>query len=147
FSRLAEVHAVSEADGWRFGLLGVPRERVVVTGDPGVDSAAERVAAANPVAPHLRPFRGSRPPLSAGSTWPADETMLLPACRGARARLPGLQVVIAPHEPGPAHVSALLERLREDGWRPATLAEVEAAGTAETADAVVVDRVGVLAEL
>src|SRR5690606_41020031 len=58
-----------------------------------------------------------------------------------------LQVVIAPHEPTPEHVRGLLARLRADGWDAATLGEVEAAGRVDEGGAVVVDRVGVLAQL
>jgi len=158
FSRLDAVHAISEDDGRRFAHLGVELGRVTVTGDPGVDSAAERAAAADPGAPYLRALPPGRPRLVAGSTWPADEAVLLPACarlrglgrRGASGGgpdAPGLQIVVAPHEPTPAHVAALVRRLGEDGWHAAPLAGVEAAPDPEPFDAVVVDRVGVLAHL
>ena len=80
FAKLAAVHAISEEDGNRFARLGVPPEHVVVTGDPGVDSAAQRAAAVDPEASHLRVFRNDRPRVVAGSTWPSS-----PASRGACA--------------------------------------------------------------
>jgi 3-deoxy-D-manno-octulosonic-acid transferase len=147
FNRLSAVHAVAAEDVERFSLLGVPVERVVLTGDPGIDSAAQRAAAADPDASYLRVFRSPTLRVVAGSTWAADEAVLLPALRLLREGALKLQVILAPHEPDAAHVESLLDRLRQDGWKPAALAEVEAAGSADAWDVVVVDRVGVLAHL
>jgi 3-deoxy-D-manno-octulosonic-acid transferase len=135
--------------------LGAVPGRVRVTGDPGIDSAAQRVAAAAADAPYLTPFRAApRPTLVAGSTWPADEAVLLPALAKLRAAGAGvdgsgsgLRAVVAPHEPTAARVRTLLHQLAALGWKAATLADVETAGTAHGVDAVVVERVGVLAHL
>jgi 3-deoxy-D-manno-octulosonic-acid transferase len=83
----------------------------------------------------------------AGSTWAADETVVLPAMSTVRNSIPQLRVVIAPHEPKPDVVASLLLRFRDDGWSVATLTEIEATETALGIDVVVVDRVGVLAQL
>lgn len=145
--RLDVVGAISGADRDGFAALGVRPEALVVTGDPGIDSAAGRARAADPAAPYLDPFhRHPSPTVVAGSTWPSDEEVLLPALEDARARVEEIRVIVAPHEPAPGHVSALIERLGSAGWRPATLSEVERSGI-EGRDAVVVDRVGVLAHL
>jgi 3-deoxy-D-manno-octulosonic-acid transferase len=147
FAKLTVVLAISDEDGSRFARLGVPSGRVTVTGDPGVDSAAQRAAATDPDAKHLRVFRNARPRLVAGSTWPSDHLVLLSACARARQDVPELQLVIAPHEPTPANVTGLLTALRVAGWRAATLAEVEQTADSRDVDAVVVERVGVLAQL
>ncbi len=140
--------AISDADAERLVQVGVPADRVRVTGDPGIDSAAARFESASADAPYLAPFRSDpRPTVVAGSTWPSDEDVLLPALAAARPEIPGLRVVIAPHEPTEGHVAALSERLAGDGWSVATLSRVEAAGDVTGRDAVVVDRVGVLAHL
>lgn len=148
FRRLERVCAISEEDGERFGLLGVPGGRVVVTGDPAVDSAAARAEGADPDASHLAPFAGEeRLTLVAGSTWPSDEAVLLPAADRVRARHPGLRLVVAPHEPHDGHLRPLVAALRSEGWSARRLTEVEETGSAEGVDAVVVDRLGVLADL
>lgn len=145
---LDAVAAVGEADARRYRELGAPERAVQVVGDPGVDSADERVRAAEPTAPHLRPFRAPpAPTLVAGSTWPSDEEVLVPACTAARERAPGLRIVIAPHEPTLPAVRALEDRLRAAGWRVARLRAVEERGVVGDADAIVVDRVGPLAQL
>jgi len=148
FRRLRRVAAISEEDARRFPALGVDPGRVAVTGDPGIVSAVERAGAADPEASHLRPFRDDpRPTLVAGSTWPPDEKRLVPAASRARERFPELRLIVAPHEPTHEHVDPLCGALRNRGWRVALLSEVEAGGSCGGASAVVVDRVGVLAEL
>ncbi len=167
FGALDRVLAISAADGARFGALGVLPGRVRVTGDPGIDSAWERAQGADPTASFLAPFHAlPRPTLVAGSTWPSDEGILLPALRRARARIPELRLVVAPHEPDEGHLAPLERALRTDGWRTVRLGEVEGGGMSpgaegtpvrgggvdpgaalEGVDAVVVDRVGVLAHL
>jgi 3-deoxy-D-manno-octulosonic-acid transferase len=148
FQALSRVLAISEEDGARFAELGVAPERVMVTGDPGVDSAWSRARAADPEAPYLAPFhRTPRPTLVAGSTWGADERVLIPALRPVRDRVPGLRLVIAPHEPDEGHLVPLERCLAEAGWSHRRLGAVEADGHARDVDAVVVDRVGVLAHL
>lgn len=142
------VAAFGEEDAVGFRKLGVPAAAVKVTGDPGIDSAAQRARAADPAAPYLAPFHADRrPTLVAGSTWPADDAMLLPALTRAREAVPDLRAVIAPHEPDEGHVRPVVDRLSADGWRVATLDEVEDRGDVSGVDAVVVNRVGVLAHL
>ncbi len=147
-ARLDLVAAVSSDDAARFVQTGVREGAVVVTGDPGIDSAVTRAAAADPGAPYLSIFHGvSRPILVAGSTWASDERVLMPALRRVRARWPDVQVVVAPHEPTPEHLRRLTTLARELGCATATLAAVEELGRAADVDIVLVERVGVLAHL
>jgi 3-deoxy-D-manno-octulosonic-acid transferase len=148
WERMAALGAISEADAEGFRSLGVSSAAVQVTGDPDIDSAAQRAHSADPEAPYLAPFHHDpRPTIVAGSTWPTDDAVLLPALDEVRARMAGIRVIVAPHEPGPGHVRDLMGRLAEGGWHAASLKDVEAAGSAGDVDAVVVDRVGVLAHL
>lgn len=148
FGRLSALGVISAEDGERFRTLGVPPGRIEVTGDPGVDSAWRRARAADPEAPHLRPFAADpRPTVVAGSTWPADEDVLAPALEAVRRDVADLRVVVAPHEPTPDHVRALEERFSEGGWEVARLSSIVERGGAGGADAVVVDSVGLLATL
>ena len=148
FRNLRSIAAVSVEDGERFGLLGVRNDRVTVTGDPGIDAALDRVAEIDSQAPHMRVFRDGRGPiLVAGSTWPSDEEVLLPALARVRQSIPGLRIVLAPHEPEVCDFAGLRRALVADGWTPGLLGDVERAEEAAVADAVLVDRVGVLADL
>ena len=148
FGALAKVLAIAEDDGERFVQLGVSRDRIEVTGDPGVDSAWRRARAADPQAPHLAPFVADpRPTLVAGSTWPSDEALLIPVLQELAGRFPGLRSIVAPHEPSPAHLDRLEQRASAAGLRSIRLAEVEEKGGDDGADIVLVDKVGVLAHL
>lgn len=147
WARLELACAIADEDAARLVELGVPEAAVHVTGDPGIDSAAQRARAADPAEPWLAPFHADpRPTVVAGSTWPPDEAVLLPALDRVRGEVAEVRAVVAPHEPGEEHVAALLEDFRSRGWTAGTLAEVERGG-ASGLDAVVVDRVGVLAHL
>jgi len=150
FASLSAVLAIGEEDARRFPALGVKEERILVTGDPGVDSAWRRAGEADPEATYLRPLhREPRPTLVAGSTWPADERVLLPALDAILARRgrAALRAIIAPHEPDQDHLHRLEDDLRASGLRAVRLAEVERSGLSGREEVIVVDRVGVLAHL
>ncbi len=145
YSALQAVGAIDDADATRLVEIGV-RERVIsVTGDTRYDQVWQRAGAVAMTAPWLERFR-ERPRITlvAGSTWPADESALLPAWRELAARWPGaLRLIIAPHEPTASHLHPI------EAWaRAASLrcARLDAENDAD-ADVVLVDRVGVLGDL
>jgi 3-deoxy-D-manno-octulosonic-acid transferase len=152
YAALDAVGAIDAADAERLITLGVRRDVVVVTGDTRHDSAAARVRRLDPTAPVLAALRDGGPVLVAGSTWESDERVLLPAVAEVRGDTP-LRVVIAPHEPSPAHLESLEVRLAVDLAAPAVIrfTDLETAvrdGVPLPAwDVCMVDRVGVLAEL
>ena len=148
FGALDRVLAISRDDAARFEELGVAADRTHVTGDPAIDSARSRVMEVDRDATYLVPFRRPpRPTLVAGSTWEPDEEVLVPAVSRLRARMPELRLLVAPHEPDHGHLERLERQLEDSGWRTARLAQVEEREEAGDADAVLVDRVGVLAHL
>lgn len=143
YRSLDAVGAISEDDAARLVTLGVRPDCLEVTGDTRYDQAWARAETARRTHPVAAPLVGARPTLVAGSTWPSDEAVLLPAWEEVRRRVPGARLVIAPHEPTTAHLAPIERWGREAGVRVARL------GTpgASAADVVVVDRVGVLGEL
>ncbi len=148
FSRLSRVLAIASEDAERFALLGVGPDRIDVTGDPGVDSAWMRAQQADPEAPFMAPFLSDdRPTLVAGSTWPSDEDVVLPAVKSLKLRFPHLRAIIAPHEPSSEHLDRLEAEVVDAGMTSVRLSHVEAHGDDGGADVVVVDRIGVLAHL
>jgi 3-deoxy-D-manno-octulosonic-acid transferase len=148
FRRLAWVGAIAPQDANRLRSLGVREGCLVVSGDPGIDSAAARARVSDPNAPFLRPFHADpRPTLVAGSTWEPDEEVLVPACSAARQAAPDLRVVLAPHEPTERRLGQIRAEFQQAGWNPVTLTDVEREGRVGDADVVLVDRVGVLAQL
>lgn len=96
--------------------------------------------------PFFRLFRDPKATVViAGSTWPADERVLVPAFAAAARNRP-FRFIVAPHEPTEAHLSGLERRLDRHGLSHARLAALETGG-GPLPEVVVVERVGVLAEL
>jgi 3-deoxy-D-manno-octulosonic-acid transferase len=135
------IGAISSDDAARFERVGIPRERISVTGDTRYDQVWER-ARRNGELPLVASLRSERPTLVAGSTWPSDERHLLPAWKslttdGTRARL-----IIAPHEISEAHLVALDAWARVNGLRASRLDSAD-----PNDDVIIVDRMGILGDL
>jgi 3-deoxy-D-manno-octulosonic-acid transferase len=142
YAALGRAGAVADDDAARLVTLGAQRGRVVVTGDPRHDSAAARVAAVPSDDPLLR-VGGGAPTLVAGSTWPADEDVLLAAFARVRATHAAAQLVIVPHEPHDAALARVESRAAALGL-PAPVRLSTARGPVPL---LLVDRMGVLATL
>jgi 3-deoxy-D-manno-octulosonic-acid transferase len=139
---VAAAGAISPDDARRLSRLGVPGERIQVSGDPRFDSVAERVSTVDPAEPLLR-FGSSASTLVAGSSWPADDAVLLPAFSRVRRTHPEARLILVPHEPTEAHLSAVETKARGLGLpHPVRLSAAEG-----PVPLLLVDRVGVLAAL
>lgn len=147
YMRLDAVGAVSAAHADRFRMLHVPADRVRVTGDARFDQVLQRVAGIDRDAGMLERLRApGLPVLVAGSTWPPDDALLVealaPVLREGRLRL-----VIAPHEPSVTALEALEGRLGDARLTHAQLVQLEHGDVSGDPAVVVVERVGVLADL
>lgn len=147
YRALEAVGAISEADAARLVQLGVRPEAVTVTGDTRYDSVTERAARfdrSHEPFPRLVASAGGFT-IVAGSTWPGDEAVVLGAFADLRPQVTTARLVIAPHEPNPDHLAAIAAAARAVGLpRPVRLSQLEHAAEAPV---VVVDRVGILADL
>jgi 3-deoxy-D-manno-octulosonic-acid transferase len=170
YRRLDRVGAVSPDDAARLRALGVREEALTITGDAAFDRAAARIRqgrSPDSAASRLRAALGladgeGRPlVLLGGSTWPPDEELLLAATSAAREAGREVALVLAPHEPDRAALDRLAEAsLRVLGCRPRPwpgrqgasgvaggLPGAPDAGAGASSAPLVVDRVGLLAEL
>jgi 3-deoxy-D-manno-octulosonic-acid transferase len=146
YQRLSAVGAVNEQTASRYARLGVSADRVRVTGDARFDQVWRRVQSLQPEQPLLLRLRDPAVlTLVAGSTWPADERELMPAVARIALSTP-LRVILAPHEPHEDHLRQAQQSARAVGLSCARLGDVEASSAALPA-VVLVDRVGVLADL
>jgi 3-deoxy-D-manno-octulosonic-acid transferase len=132
YAALDAVGAIDAADAERLVDLGVRQGAITVTGDTRYDQVWAKAQGG--------PINHPRLTIVAGSTWPNDEDVLLPAWRQGA---PEGRLIIAPHEPTLHHLAAIERWARAAGIRHARLDHPDAA----TADLVLVDRVGVLADL
>jgi 3-deoxy-D-manno-octulosonic-acid transferase len=142
YRALGAVGAIHAADAERLAALGVRRECVSVTGDTRYDQVWAHARAVDRSAGLPGALGTSRVTVVAGSTWPADEAALFEAWREVRSKLPGVRLIIAPHEPTPAHL-APIERWAEGNG----LSLIRLGALPSDADVILVDRVGVLADL
>lgn len=145
YRRLTHIAAISPADAERFAAFGVPDDRRSVMGDARFDQVLARTASAKESPWPSRLRSDERFVVVAGSTWPPDEDALLPALREACATPPSLRLILAPHEPTEEHLRRSESLLARLGLSSQRLAAVENAPV--TADAVLVDRVGILGDL
>ena len=109
YAALEAVGAIDDADAARLVEVGVRESVIRVTGDTRYDQVWSRAQSAAAAAPWVTRFREApRLTLVAGSTWPPDEAVLLPAWRDIAAQWPGhLRLIIAPHEPTPEHLTLI----------------------------------------
>jgi 3-deoxy-D-manno-octulosonic-acid transferase len=138
YAALDAVGAIDADNAERLASLGARRDRIVVTGDPRIDSVLEVVAEAGGPASDAKT-------LVAGSTWSDDVTVVLGAFELVRDRHPDARLIIAPHDPTTGHLQRVAAVARELGLPEPVRYSKLAAG--ESPAVVVVDRVGLLARL
>ena len=142
YQAVVAAGAISSDDATRLARLGVAPDRIRVLGDPRFDSAVQRVRAVAPDEPLLRWGRGA-PTMVAGSTWPADEAVLLRAFAALRQRRPDARLILVPHEPTAEHLVRLEQRATAAGLS----APVRLSAATGPATLLLIDQVGVLATL
>jgi 3-deoxy-D-manno-octulosonic-acid transferase len=150
YRAIDRIGTISAEDGLRLEHLGARHEVIEVTGDTRYDSVAERAERFDRA---REPFArlAAAPPdtftVVAGSTWPADEAVALAAFVDLRAQVPQARLILAPHEPNPDHLAVIAQLAVRLGLpRPVRLSQLEHVPT-PPAPVIVVDRVGILADL
>lgn len=128
-SALAFVGVQSQADAERFRALGMPAERIRITGNLKFETDAS-----NDVRPHAQALRrniGLGPVWLAASTHEGEERMALEALKQARASHPDLRLLLVPRHPERFEaVYRLCEQAglrvsrRSQGWADASTADV-----------------------
>jgi 3-deoxy-D-manno-octulosonic-acid transferase len=181
FRRLDRVGTVSPEHADLYRRLGVPEDRIRVTGDARFDQVWTRIEARGLFGLRGAPDAAAKVPetvrpvwrllddpdvftVVAGSTWSEDEAVLLSPFTVLR-RDRAIRLIIAPHEPTPAHLNELERRLDGLSLRHARLGAFLTAGVAgrfegaggtaamsappgrTPPEVVVVDRMGLLADL
>src|SRR3989441_3321673 len=110
YRALDRVGTISEEDGRRLRALGARSEAIQVTGDTRYDSVVERAERFDRTRePFLRlgAVRADAFTIVAGSTWPGDEAVVLPAFADLLAQVPTARLILAPHEPHPHHLAGI----------------------------------------
>lgn len=133
------IHCVSDQDLQNLKKLKL-QTPVSVTGDTRYDQVQFRLQNPKALPQQLRPNKIT---LVSGSTWPEDEAILIPALTLA-LKTQAMQWILVPHEPTAKHVASLEQQLRDAGLTFTLFSNEQ--GWSDK-NVLIVDRVGVLAEL
>lgn len=134
-SKISHISCVTDEDKINFLKLS-EKPTISVDGDTRFDQVCHRLQEKRPI---KTLFEGEKI-FVAGSTWPEDEEVVLPALVSAVEK--GLKVIIAPHEPSEKHLSGICRKLDD-----LKLSWTLYSQPKEEAPIIIVDQVGVLAEL
>lgn len=151
YAALDLAAAIADEDAERLVRLGCHADRIVITGDPRVDSVLAVVDAEAPTVPSrvavpiVAHTGSSTSTLVAGSTWPEDETVVLGAFELVGDRRPEARLIIAPHDPSSGHLQRVAAVARELGLpEPVRISRMT---PGDMPAITLVDRVGLLARL
>jgi 3-deoxy-D-manno-octulosonic-acid transferase len=143
YASLEIVGAIDDADADRLVELGVRPDVISITGDTRYDQVWLRAQRVDRASPMLERLRDGRPTIVAGSTWPSDEAVLLPAFEALHRSGNPARLIVAPHEPTLDHVARIVDWAKKAKLSVARLDDP----AQHSADVVVIDRLGVLGEI
>lgn len=146
FSGFAKICVQSHLDAERFGLLGIPADRIALTGNVKFDQPADPVSG-DPAQPWRR--RLNLPPGGkiwlAGSTHPGEEAVIREVFIRLRQRHPDAVLITAPRDPRRA--PGVADQFNACGFATALVSGLAPDGGQPPADVIVVDTIGDLRTL
>ncbi len=140
YGSIGDILTVSEDDVTAFREFGVNGSTLEAIGDTRFDQVCIRSSEARKR--HILPeavVKGKRV-LVIGSSWPEDEEVVVPAFLEVRPQVPGLLMVIVPHEPTLEHIEDLERRFNGSVSTLRFSALNEYAGE----EVIIVDSIGIL---
>lgn len=111
YNSLTDILTVSREDADIFALFELDRPKIQAIGDTRYDQVSLRSVEAQKR--HIMSdsiVKGKRV-IVAGSTWPEDESVLLPAMLTLIKEIPNLLFIIVPHEPSIEHIEDVEQHL------------------------------------
>lgn len=144
FDTFSAICAVSESAAESLKPLVRYPERLLVTGDSRYDQVLFRSRSKKIDEVLPANWRDGSPLFVAGSTWPSDEEILLPAFVAVRQKISPLRMILVPHEPTPEHLAQLENQLQNAGLLSVRLSAEERTAKKD-APVLLVDRIGILA--
>ncbi|MBW1841900.1 MAG: 3-deoxy-D-manno-octulosonic acid transferase [Deltaproteobacteria bacterium] len=146
FSSFSTICTQSEADAARFSRLGIPSNRITVTGnfkfDREKDAVPEREMENLRRSMRLDPFQKV---FLAGSTHDGEEEILCDAFSRLKKECQDMLLVLAPRDPERA--GSISRMFRTAGFSSVLMKEIEKANVEQRFDVIVVDTIGVLKRL
>lgn len=144
FSVFTRICVQSDLDARRFAGLGIPPDRIQLTGNIKFDR--DRTSPPPGMLPFLRNrILRNQPVIVAGSTHEGEEIILLTAMRRLKKRWPSLTMILAPRDPKRAISVSLLAGSMLLSTTTTTSIKKKPSNT--PMDVVVVDEMGILRDL
>jgi len=140
------VHcAISKPDAERLKLLCPENAKIEVMGDTRFDQVIARRNSVGNKLEGLLP-RFNNPVIIAGSTYSEDEVVIIEAYKKVLSDWGKIQLIIVPHEPKKERLDEIENLLLKSDISGIRLSDLEK-GKAHNGEVIIIDRVGVLAEL
>ncbi len=147
YARITAIFPASETDRKEFRKLSVPEGRLRVLGDTRFDQVLKRAEESRSGKFFPEEWRTSPFVFVAGSTWPSDEEHVLPALFEFFRTHPESRFVVVPHEPTEHHLTELLAKFEAAKIPVLLYSEWQTGAAAVTYHFLLVDKIGVLANL
>lgn len=141
------------------GILSVSKETIDIirkyclnnalvdlVGDTRYDQVVQRAKDAGPIVAPLRTLKDRRFCFVAGSTWPADDAVILPVLSRLKKENILPWTILVPHEPTESHLTQIESSLMNQKLTFCRFSKLETNHPASS-DVLLVDRVGILASL
>jgi 3-deoxy-D-manno-octulosonic-acid transferase len=144
-SSLAAICAQSAEDGRRFEALGVPAEKIQITGNLKFDRGGGSDTNRSDTLPRDEYVSPNEKVLVAGSTHPGEEAILVKNYIRLKNRHPGLRLIIAPRDPRRAE--SIIRMVRTAGIHTSLLEEIPPPSPMLPDSVVVVGKMGLLKRL
>ncbi|MFQ5584834.1 MAG: 3-deoxy-D-manno-octulosonic acid transferase, partial [Calditrichia bacterium] len=141
YKYITKIIAISAEDKENFRQLAPP-ERIIVAGDTKYEQVIYRMEESR--RKKILPgeiYRG-KTVLVAGSIWPEDEAVLIPALKIIKEKFTNSLFILCPHEPTPAHLEQLRDKILP--LRSCLYSSIEKYSGEPI---IVIDRIGLLANL
>jgi len=139
---LTAIGCVTSEDRRHLLNLGINSEKVFVMGDTRYDQVIHRLHNKKPLKNNL--FTASAPPVFvAGSTWPEDEDVILPALQPF-VQSGRLRLILAPHEVTSKHLKQITTSLEKHNW---PYCFYTSASEWPSSSVLIIDQIGILADL
>jgi 3-deoxy-D-manno-octulosonic-acid transferase len=146
FSTFSSVGAISKLDAERFKTLGVPKERIAITGSLKFDQPhelmPEKARRQLKESLHIAP---AQVVLIAGSTHEGEEEILTDVLRKLKQDFPTLACIVAPRNPKRAE--SVRQIFISAGFTVSLMKDLEGVENESISDIIVIDKIGVLKRL
>ncbi|MEJ2659012.1 MAG: glycosyltransferase N-terminal domain-containing protein [Desulfobacterales bacterium] len=146
FLNFIHVCSQSSEDARRFQELGVPCDRITVTGNIKFDEA-HRILDLKEIEELKRSMHihNTRKVVLAGSTHPGEEEILLEAFQTLKTHTADLLLILAPRDPGRA--VSVLRLFKAAGFSGGLMKELKKSSSNKKFDVIVIDAIGLLKTL